>query len=63
MKGSAFVHDYVQILYYKCHNINQNCCGSYVDSPDWIKTKKKTTNPINKKEKMLSMRCNSCIKS
>ena len=29
--------------------INPNCGESYVDSPDWIKNKKTTINPINKK--------------
>ena len=50
MKGSEFVFDYVQLLYYKCHKINSNLGGSYVDSPDWIKNKKATINPINKKD-------------
>ena len=56
MKGSEFVfdckyveHNYVQLLYYKCHKINSNRGGSYTDSPDWIKNKKGTINPINKK--------------
>ena len=31
MKGSEFVIDYVQLLYYKCHKINPNCTGSYID--------------------------------
>ena len=39
MKGSKFVFDYVQLLYYKRHKINPNRGGSYVNSPDWIKTK------------------------
>ena len=51
MKSSEFVFDYVQLLYYKCHKINPNCCGSYIDSPDWIKNKKATTNRTNKKDK------------
>ena len=37
MKGSEFVLDYVQLLYYKCHKINPNHGGSYTDYPDWIK--------------------------
>ena len=37
MRGSAFISDYVQLLYYKCHKINLNRGGSYIDSPDWIK--------------------------
>ena len=40
MRGSAFVFNYVQLLYYKCHKINLNRGGSYMDSPDWIKNKK-----------------------
>ena len=35
MWGSQFVFDYVQLLYYKCHTINLNRGGSYIDSPDW----------------------------
>ena len=49
MKGSEFVFNYVHLLYYKCHKINPNCAGSYIVSPDWIKNKKSTRNPINKK--------------
>ena len=41
MKDSEFVFDYVQLLYYKCHKINLNRDGSYIDSPDWINRKKK----------------------
>ena len=40
MKGSEFVFNYVQLLYYKCPKINPNRGGSYIDSPDWIKNKK-----------------------
>ena len=39
-KCSESVFDYVQLLYYKCHKINPIHGGSYIDSPDWIKTKK-----------------------
>ena len=49
MRGSEFVLDYVQLLHYKYHKINLNRGGSYIDSPDWIKNKKATINPINKK--------------
>ena len=42
MKGSEFVFDYVHLLYYKCHKINPNRGGSYIDSPDWTKNKKST---------------------
>ena len=50
MRGSDFTFDYVQLLYYKCHKINLNRGGSYIDSPDWIKNKKALINPINKKD-------------
>ena len=39
MKGSEFVIDYVQLLYYKWHKTNSNHGKSYIDSPDWIKSK------------------------
>ena len=50
MKGSEFVFYYVQLLCYKCHKINLNCGGSYIDSHDWIKNKKATINLLNKKD-------------
>ena len=48
MKSSEFVLD---CAHYKCNKINPNHGGSYVDSRDWIKNKKATINPINKKDK------------
>ena len=48
---SEFVFDYVNLLYYKCHKINPNRGGSYIDSSDWIKNKKLSISPINKKYK------------
>ena len=51
MKGSDFVFDYVQLVYYKCHKINLNRGGYYIDFPNWIKNKKAKTNPIKKKDK------------
>ena len=54
MGGSKFVFDCVQLLYNKCHKINldhMDHAGSYIDSPDWIKNKNATINPINKKNK------------
>ena len=40
VKGSEFVFDRIHLLYYKCHKINFKRAGLYIDSPDWIKTKK-----------------------
>ena len=37
-------------MHYKCHEINFKCGGSYIDSPDWIKSKKAIINPTNKND-------------
>ena len=50
MKGSEFLFDYVHLLYYKCHEINPNLGGSYICSPDWIKSKKAAINTIHKSD-------------
>ena len=50
MKGSEFGFNYVHLLYYKCHTINLNCGGSYIDSPDCVKIKKALINFVNKKD-------------
>ena len=47
MKGSDFIFDSVQLMYYKCHKVNFKCSGSYIHSSDWIKRKKATINPKN----------------
>ena len=41
MRGSHFIYDSIQIKHYKCHKVNFKRCGSYIDSPDWIKNIKK----------------------
>ena len=51
MKGSDFIFDCVNLLYYKCHKINLNCGGSYIDSPDQIKTTTTTKNSITDDDK------------
>ena len=51
MKGSEFIFDSVQLMYYKCHKVSFRRGGSYIDSPDQIKTKKPTINPKNKDDK------------
>ena len=45
MKGSGFIFDSVQVMYYKCHKVNFKRGGWHIDSPDWRKKKKATTNP------------------
>ena len=37
MKGSEFVFENVDLLYYSLHKISSNRGGSYIDSPDWVK--------------------------
>ena len=45
MRGSDFIFDSFQLMYYECHNIDVKRGGSYVDSLDWIKKQKATINP------------------
>ena len=47
MKGSDFEFDGVSFLYYDFNKISINRGGSYIDSPQWLKNKKSTINPIN----------------
>ena len=51
MKGSKFVFESVDLLYYSLHKISLNRGGSYIDSPSWIKHKKPTINPKSKDNK------------
>ena len=48
MKGSSFVFERFDLLYYSLHKISLNRGGSYIDSPDWIKNKRAKINPKNK---------------
>ena len=50
MRGSEFVFDGVDVLQYNLKKISLNRGGSYIDSPEWIKNKKATINPKNKKD-------------
>ena len=47
MKGLDFEFDGVNFLYYDFNKISINRGGSYIDSPQWLKNKKSTINPIN----------------
>ena len=51
IRGSDFIFDLVQLMYYKCHKVDFRLSGSYIDSPDWIKKKKTAINPKNKDDK------------
>ena len=49
MRGSEFVFDYVQLLYYKFHKIKLTCGGWYIDSPDCTKKSKSNNKASIKK--------------
>ena len=44
MRGSHFVFDSVQLMYYKCHQVKFKRGGSYINSRDWIKKKNEEIN-------------------
>ena len=45
MRGSEFVYDSVDALYYNLNKVSLSRGGSYIDSPKWSKNKKATINP------------------
>ena len=47
MRGSEFIFDSVDLLYYHFQRISLKRGGSYVDSPKWLKDKKVIINPKN----------------
>ena len=47
MRGSEFVFNNVDVLFYHIQKISLNRGGSHVDSPKWLKNKKTTINPKN----------------
>ena len=51
MKGSEFVFDAVDALYYNLNKISVSRVGSYIDSPEWLENKKTTTNPKSNDDK------------
>ena len=50
MRGSEFVFDGVNALYYDLHKISLNRGGSYIKFPEWVSVKNATINPQNKKD-------------
>ena len=48
MKGSSFIFERVDSLYYHLHKISLNRGGSHIDSSEWLKAKRATINPKNK---------------
>ena len=51
MRGSEFVFDAVDALYYNLNKISLSRGGSYIDSLEWLKNKEATTNPKNNSDK------------
>ena len=51
MKGSEFIFDNVDLLYYNLNKISLNMGRSYIDYPEWLKSKKATINPKNNNDK------------
>ena len=51
MKGSEFIFDSVDVLYYDLKKISLIRGGSYINSPEWLKNKKVTINPKNNDDK------------
>ena len=47
MRGSEFVPDSIDLLYYHLQKVGLKRSGSYIDSPEWLKNKQATINPNN----------------
>ena len=51
MRGSEFVYDSVDALYYNLNNESLSRGRSYIDSPKWLKNKNATANSKNNDDK------------
>ena len=51
MRGSEFVYDSVDGLYYNLNKVSLSRSGSNIDSPKWLKNKKVTINPKDNDDK------------
>ena len=51
MRGSEFVYDSIDVLYYNLNKVSLSRGGSYIDSTKWLKNKKATINPKDKDDK------------
>ena len=49
-RGTKFILDSVELLYYHFQRIDIRRAESYIMSPDWIASKKATINPKNEKD-------------
>ena len=63
MKRSGFIFNSVQLMYCKCHKVSFIHGDTYIDSPDWIKKKKKSFNKSEEYRQMLFLiHSNCCVK-
>ena len=60
IRGSEFIFDSVDALYYNLNKVSLSRGESYIDSPKWLKNKKATINPKNNDTLSISFNC--CIK-
>ena len=51
MRGSEFVYDSVDALYYNLNKVSLNRGGSYIDTRKWLKNKKATINTKSNDDK------------
>ena len=51
-RGSEFIFDNVDALYYDLNKISLSRGGSYIYSPEWLQNKKATVNPKNNDDKL-----------
>ena len=51
IRGSEFIFDSVDALYYDLNKISLSRGGSYIHSPNWLKDEKTTINPKNNDDK------------
>ena len=51
LRGSEFIFNSVDALYYDLNKISLSRGGSYIDSPKWLKNKKATINPKSNDDK------------
>ena len=51
IRGSEFMSDSVDALYYDLNKVSLSRSGSYIDSPEWLKNKKATITPENNDDK------------
>ena len=61
IKGSEFIFDGADALYYDLNKIRLSRGGSYIDSPEWLKNKKATLNPNDNDDKCFEYALNVAL--